>query len=289
MKIVITGASGFLGSHLLNKLILNEHDTLSITRESINPLDQISKFIPDVVVHCAWNGGNNYKDVNNINQVSNVYDGLELLKSLATLPNKPKFIGFGSFAEYGTISNLAFEEDWERPINMYGLSKLTFKNYSKAFCEQQNMLWSWIRPCYVYGPGDVTTRLVPSVISRLANHESVSLDSCDKIIDYIYVDDFVNFVYSIIVNPSEGIYNICSGQQFQLRDIINTIAQLMNAEELITFGESTSRILTPSHICGSNLKIRKFTSFQPLTSLNEGLTKTIEYYKNNNNEKRNSH
>ncbi len=290
MKVVITGASGFLGSNLVSKLKQNSQDVLPISRTTTDPLETIAKYEPDVLVHCAWKGGNNYKDVSDVSQISNVLDGIELLRLLASLPKKPKFVGFGSFAEYGDIVNLATEEDFEKPTNMYGLSKLTLKSYSESFCKANDIPWAWIRPCYVYGPGDVSTRLIPSVISKLLANESVHLDSCNKIIDYIYRDDFINFAYSVIMEPSQGVYNLCSGQQYKLRDVIQTIAILLNAEGLVHFHEEVLRTLTSTNICGSNLKVRQLTSFSKLISLEEGLLKTIEYNKNNNkNEECDSH
>ena len=74
MKIAITGASGFLGSNLINKLKTNNHNVLSISRNTSNPLQNIHNYEPDIVIHCAWSGGNNYKDVNDISQqFTNVY------------------------------------------------------------------------------------------------------------------------------------------------------------------------------------------------------------------------
>ena len=289
MKIVITGASGFLGSNLVDKLKKNNHNVLPILRDTLNPLQTIFDYKPDIVIHCAWKGGNNYRDVDDISQISNVSDGIELLKVLASLSNKPKFIGFGSFAEYGEISNMAIEDDFEKPTNMYGLSKLTLKNYSEMFCKIHDIPWAWIRPCYVYGPGDVTTRLIPSVITKLIQEETITLDSCDKIIDYIYIDDFINFIYNIIIKSAQGIYNICSGQQYRLRDVIQTIAILLDAEDRIEYKDSELRVLTSQNICGSNLKVKQINSFAPLTTLEEGLKKTIQYHKHkHNNEKRNS-
>jgi GDP-4-dehydro-6-deoxy-D-mannose reductase len=289
MKIVITGASGFLGSNLVDKLKKNNHNVLPILRDTLNPLQTIFDYKPDIVIHCAWKGGNNYRDVDDISQISNVSDGIELLKVLASLSNKPKFIGFGSFAEYGEISNMAIEDDFEKPTNMYGLSKLTLKNYSEMFCKIHDIPWAWIRPCYVYGPGDVTTRLIPSVITKLIQEETITLDSCDKIIDYIYIDDFINFIYNIIIKSAQGIYNICSGQQYRLRDVIQTIAILLDAEDKIEYKDSELRVLTSQNICGSNLKVKQINSFAPLTTLEEGLKKTIQYHKHkHNNEKRNS-
>ncbi len=290
MKVVVTGASGFLGSSLVAKLNKTGHDVLPISRNTPNPLQAIADYEPNVVVHCAWKGGNNYKDVSDVSQIANVFDGVELLKVLASLPSKPKFVGFGSFAEYGDIANLAIEDDFEKPTNMYGLSKLTLKKFSESFCNMHEMSWAWIRPCYVYGPGDVGTRLIPSTINKLLTNQIVSLDSCDKVVDYIYVDDFTNFVYSIVMEPAHGVYNLCSGQQYRLRDVLQTIATLLDAKDCIHFDDSVSRVLTSTYVCGSNLKIRQLNSFNKLITLEDGLVKTIEYHKNNNiNEKRNRH
>ena len=63
MKIVVTGASGFLGSNLVAKLEETGHNVLSISRNTPNPLEAIVNYEPNVVVHCAWKGGNNYKDI----------------------------------------------------------------------------------------------------------------------------------------------------------------------------------------------------------------------------------
>jgi nucleoside-diphosphate-sugar epimerase len=288
MKVAITGASGFLGSHLLNKLQSEGHDVLPITSITQDPIQRILEYKPDVVVHCAWRGGNNYKDINSTSQITNVVDALELLNVLVSSRNDFKFVGFGSFAEYGELSNLATEEDVEKPTNMYGLSKLTLKNYSENLCTRHNIPWVWIRPCYVYGPGDVHTRLVPLVMQKLIDGQDIFLDSCDKVIDYIFIDDFINYAYSVVTEPAHGVYNICSGHQYPLREVMQTIAELLNAPERIHYDSKELRNLTSKYICGSNLKIKQLTSFKKTTSLRDGLQKTIKYHIDNN-EKRNNY
>jgi len=278
MKIIITGASGFLGSQLLNRLTTAGLSVLPITRHTIDPLNKMLSYGPDVVIHCAWKGGNSYADVNSITQFANVHDGIELIETLRQLPNKPKFIGFGTFAEYGNITNMAIETDYERPTSMYGLSKFTFKNYSKSLCELYGIDWVWIRPCYVYGPGDVSTRLIPTVINKIINGEAVSLDSCDKLIDYLYIDDFVNYMYSLITQSNNGIYNICSGRQYKLKEVILKIGELLNAKERLSFGKINSRELSSTIMCGSNVKISQISTPITLTKLDTGLQKTINYY-----------
>lgn len=282
MKILITGGRGFLGSHLSNKMLNMNHDVSLILRDTPNFEQQILNFNPDVFIHCAWDGGNNYSSVNDIKQVDNVYQGINLIELLSKLPTKTKFLGFGSFAEYGTLNNRpALETDIEYPTNLYGLSKYTFKNYSKILCDKYNIEWGWIRPCYVYGPGDVNTRLIPSIINKLLNNEKIELDKCDKIIDYIYIDDFTDLVYSLVVGENiDGIYNICSGEQYKLRNVIDQICLLMNKQDNIIFNDLLTRELTSSMICGYNNKIKKYSKINNLIDLTEGLTRTINYYKN---------
>ena len=281
MKIVVTGANGFLGSNFIKKLQNEKHEICSIIRSTINPFEKILEFEPDVVVHFAWDGGNNYESVSDVKQFDNVINGIELLNTLNMLSKKPKFVGIGSFSEYGNLKHPAIETDIEYPNNLYGLSKYTFKNYSEILCEKFNMNWLWVRPCYTYGPGDVSTRLIPKVIKTIINNQKLELDSCNKIIDYLYIDDFTNYLYTLVIGDNtNGIYNLCSGNQYNLKEVINTICKLMNSSNYITFNTNPSRNLTSPIICGYNYKIKKYSKITKLTELTSGLNKTINYYKN---------
>ena len=303
MKFLITGGNGFLGSNIVRKLILENHDVYAFsnntnnitdilskiqfdyghTKDILNFEDKILSFYPDVVIHCGWSGGNNYNDVNDLNQFyENIEPSINLLNLLNKLPIKPKFIGFGSFSEYGDIITQVNELTKEKPANLYGLSKYTFKNYSRFLCETYNMDWVWIRPCYIYGPYDVNTRLVPLLINKFLKNQDIILDECNKTIDYLYIDDFVNFIYKLTTINNTGIYNICSGEQYNLKHIINQIHTLSNSNSIITFNPelNSNRKLTSSYICGDNTKITITTNIQPSTNLEEGILKTINFIKN---------
>jgi len=306
MKILITGGNGFLGSNIIRKLISENHTIYAFSGQTTNIddiLDQIQfdfghtndiilfkdkiiKFAPDVVIHCGWSGGNNYNDVNDIKQFrENIEPSIELLSIISELPNKPKFIGFGSFSEYGMYSTIINEENIENPVNLYGLSKFTFKNYSKMICDLNNINWVWVRPCYVYGPYDVETRLIPLLINKFINNSDITLDKCDKVIDYIYIDDFVNYVYNLIISPNSGVFNICSGKQYELKEIINLIYALTNSNSKINYDFSTNRKLTSPYICGDDTKIRTTTCLYPKTDITNGILKTIDFYKKRKNER----
>lgn len=300
MKIIVTGGNGFLGSNLIRKLLLEGHIVYAFSNQTTNILDilnqikfdfshtdnlnsfknEIKAFEPDIVIHCGWSGGNNYNDVNDISQFyENIQPSIDFLLMLSKLSKKPKFIGFGSFSEYGVYSTQINEENTENPINLYGLSKFTFKNYSKAICELNNMDWVWIRPCYVYGPYDVKTRLIPLLINKFLNNEEITLDKCDKVIDYIYIDDFTEYVYNLIINQNNGIFNICSGNQYELKDVISLIYTLTNSNSKINYDFNLNRKLTSPYICGDDTKIKNITGLSAKTDIKNGILKTINFYK----------
>jgi dTDP-D-glucose 4,6-dehydratase len=83
-----------------------------------------------------------------------------------------------------------------------------------------------IRPVYTYGPKDVETRLMPKVIKTLLNNQDLKLNSCQSVIDYLYIDDFVKAVESIIDNELQGIYIICSNTENKINKLIIKIRTL---------------------------------------------------------------
>lgn len=304
MKVFITGGNGFLGSNIVKKLINEKHEVLICSKNCNNlksesgkfdlipsyintihnHIDQIQNFSPDAILLLGWDGANNYKDINNISQFyNNVPDHIKFLTSIVNFEKKPKVIGAGSFAEYGNYSSQITEEFFEKPSTLYGISKFSLKQYSKLICDHNNINWSWIRPCYIYGPNDVSTRLVPTLITKLLKNEKIHLDECDVILDYLYIDDFTNFVYSLIVSDVGGVFNICSGEQYKLRDVIDTISKLTNSKSEIIFDKNLNRKNSNRFMCGDNSKIKKLSNIQNLITLEKGLLETIKFYEKQNN------
>ena len=296
MNVIITGGNGFLGSNIARKLLKESH-RVYIFSNNINNIEdilpqvmfdysdtkslpafrkRIEAFSPDIVIHCGWSGGNKYNDINSLTQLyDNIEPSIRLLELLSQLNKKPKFVGFGSFAEYGNITTPVSEEVQEVPTNLYGLSKYTFKKYSEMLCNRYEMEWVWIRPCYVYGPGDVSTRLIPTIVTKFLNNEAVLLNECTSIADYIYIDDFVNSIYFLILTEHTGVYNICSGKQYKIRDIVEQVHKQIGSSSSIEFNSNLTRSSTYSYICGSRGKLDNAIGNLEQITLTEGLQKVI--------------
>ena len=284
---MITGTNGFLGKNL-QKYLSEIHDVKSVKLRNSEQLDelenQILSFKPDVFINNGWSGGNTFNDVNSYEQFNNVNLGIELSTILSKLDDL-YFIGVGSFAEYGIKNKTISETDSENPNNYYGVSKNMFKSFSETFCKVNNFKWLWIRPCYVYGQHDVSARLIPKVIHSCLNKEQLTLDSCNSIVDYLYVDDFVEAVSELISNECSGIFNICSGEKYKVRDIINRIQYIISDTNIILDSSKDRKDSYTNFICGDNQKLMELTSWKPKFNLQNGLEKTIDLYKEKINEK----
>jgi nucleoside-diphosphate-sugar epimerase len=294
MRVLITGGNGFLGSTLSKHLLMRGYDVCIASRNSYriqDILEQITffetsdvclthpeeliKFCPNIVIDCAWNGGNNYNQVNSLDQFRlNMNRSIGLLETIKKMEQIPMFIGFGSFAEYGMLQMRAEEHQPETPVTYYGLAKTSVKNMSRMFCEQNGIKWAWVRPCYIYGSNDVPTRLIPKVINHLLNQQPLVLNRCETTVDYLHVYDFCTAIVSLIENEKTGVFNICSGNEYHLLDVISLIQRELGLGK-ISYDDSFSRDYSPKYICGSNRKIKQETGWNPTIDLHQGIINTI--------------
>jgi nucleoside-diphosphate-sugar epimerase len=300
-RILITGGNGFLGSNLVQYFLNQNYKVMVISRNSYNlktvmnkiefiqtiaedytsASDSIQEFSPDYVIHTAWDGGNAYSNIHCLNQFyKNLPLSLSLLEVINTLSVKPTFVGIGSFAEYGLVNTRALEDDIEHPINYYGLSKLTVKKVTELYCSLNNIKSVWIRPCYIYGPRDVPTRLISRIITGIMSNQSVKLDSCEVLIDYLHIDDFSRAVDTIIKLDLSGVYNVCSGEEHNLRDIVQFLYDNLTTGVNPKFEALPDRTSVSRYICGSNEKLKSVSNWTNTINIHDGLLNTIEYYKN---------
>ena len=148
------------------------------------------------------------------------------------------------------------------------------------YCSLNNIKYVWIRPCYIYGPRDVPTRLIPRIITAVTSNQPITLDSCEVRIDYLHIDDFSSAVDAIMTSDAEGVYNICSGQEYDLRDIVEFLYDNLSPGVRPTFDTVPDRTSVSRYICGSNEKLKSVSNWSSTIGILTGLLNTMEYYKN---------
>ncbi len=188
MRCLVTGASGFLGSHLVRALVGEGHEVLAVVRPSsklsrlddiksklsfafasLNTIEttreQIAQFRPEVTFHLAWTGGNSSKFVNQAAQVfENVPGTLDLIRILADA-GCATVIYAGSSVEYGEFNVPVSESDLPRPANPFGAAQYGAEVLIKGLGHTECMRGSGWREFWTYGPMDDAMRMIPSVIT----------------------------------------------------------------------------------------------------------------------------
>ena len=294
MKILITGAGGFLGSNICN-LLSKKHEILAISRnfEKLNresniichKLDmadynllkeQVQNFIPEVVIHCAWMGGNSSRDIIELWQADNIIYSNELLKFCSSLGIR-HFIGFGSSAEYGNHLCKLNELTVCKPTTMYGITKNSFRHIAENYCESNNINFSWVRPVFTYGPRDVETRLIPKAIISFLKNQDLVLNKCSAVVDYLFVEDFCKAIQCIVEQEIIGDFTISSDDEINIKKLVEMIYEKINSKSNLIFDESKPDY-SHQYVCGSSEKLKSLSDWRPLISLDNGLDKTISYF-----------
>jgi UDP-glucuronate decarboxylase len=298
MRIFVTGASGFIGSHLLRALLAAGHDVLamvtphdngqrirdilqqiSIVRGTLQEIRTIQKQLclwqPEACVHLAWNTEPG-KYLNSKENLVSLEGSVDLLNVLADC-GCARFVGAGTCAEYEMKTEMLLETDRTKPETLYAATKLSFQMIGEQIAAQAGMRFAWGRIFHLYGPQEDSRRLIPSTILSLRRDQNFSASLGEQFRDYLHVKDVAGAFAVIVEQQATGIYNICSSEPVTIRSILETIGQLMRRQNLITHGALPYREWEPMYICGNNDRLKRL-GWSPQVELHSGLEATIGWW-----------
>lgn len=306
-KIVLSGATGFIGSHLTRRLISEWADVYVISRENSNTwrikdcLSQenilycaiinkellnriIGEIKPDIVFHLAAYGVNpekrDYLEAINTNII-----GTANMVSVAIEAEVKLFINTGTCFEYGQKSDKIVEREYLEPTNIYGSTKAASVLLAHQMAREGGLKIITLRPFGIYGEGESRNKFFPYVILSLLNNESVELTKCEQKRDYIYIQDLID-AYILAAQSehlTDEIINIGSGVAKSLRYFVETIKTKINSNLNINYGDRPYRDGEMWYLCTDIEKARNILGWKPKTSFEEGISKTIKWFKENNN------
>lgn len=303
MRCLVTGASGFLGSHLVRKLLGEGHEVLAVVRESSNLwrigndlhrlrlvqstlgelriiAEDIRAFHPETVFHLAWTGGNSRKYLNDASQVfDNVPGSLDLVR-LSAEAGCSQYLFLGSAVEYGAWKTPVHEMDIPEPNSLYGLAKLTTSQLSESLCSQFGVRFCGVRLFWAYGPMDDPLRMVPSVITKLLARERPSLTLGEQAWDFLYVEDAVRALLALAEsNSASGVFNLGSGTPITIRDMVTQIRDAIDPALELGFGEVPYPPGQAMHLQADNSRLKAATGWSPNVSAPEGIQRTVDWYR----------
>lgn len=288
MKILITGATGFLGSHLVRNLIKNNE--IIILKRSFDNTNRINDILTkinyfdidkhdlrtifednniDVIVHTATDYGRNHRStVKTVD--TNVMFALNVLE-LAVHFNTTTFINSDTILH--------------RNINDYSLSKKQFLEWLKRNAGKIQVVNLKLE--HMYGPGNNTSEFVTGIVNKMINNElKIKFTRGEQKRDFVYIDDVVS-AYETIINNLSNInmdfneFEIGSGEVISIKKFVEIIHELTESKSILKFGSLPYRKYETMY-SKADLKRIKELGWEPKNSIKEGLIKIIKYNRSKN-------
>lgn len=299
-RVLLTGASGFVGAAVLRQMVMQGRDVAVLLRESsdtrrvddllgratvirgdITRIEDaraaIEGFAPDCVIHLAWQGVKG-ADRNSQVQLENL-PAVIALHRLSVDVGVSRIIGMGSQAEYGPQSGRISEDIPTRPTTLYGAAKLAAAILLERAAAAAGQSFAWLRLFSSYGPGDDPSWMIPYLVDRLLAGERPSLTAAEQVWDYIHVDDAAAAVVVMTDADASGMFNLGSGRAQPLRDIIVTVRDLIDPSLPLGFGEVPYRPDQVMHLEADVSRLRAATGWSPAVDLHAGLRDVVHYHR----------
>lgn len=305
---IVTGGSGFIGANLVNRL-LKENFSVHIISRKDGDLWRLSKIKnkisihagalddgkklkrlfnrikPYAVFHLATYGSYPFqKDLQKIIDV-NIKATCDLLESLRQTSYKNLVIA-GSSSEYGKKDQVMREASILEPNNFYAAAKAAQTYFCQVFAKTYNMPLVTLRLFNVYGPYEEKGRLVRSVIEAALANQPVKLATGKEARDFIYVEDAADaFLQATNFSDFKGeVFNIGTGRQLTIKQLAQKVFRILGIKPKLQLNAYEGRRWDSYHWKADINKTAKLLKWKSKTSLEEGLQKTINWYKETVNE-----
>jgi len=304
-KVLITGASGFVGSCLARRLLKENYKIHIITRETTNlwrlqdvlkdieihnvdllHSEEIAKLAStisvDNVYHLATYGGyhfqNSVEDVINTNVIGTFNLFREFSKKGIEM-----FVNTSSSSEYGEKFEPMHEEMRVEPNNMYGASKAAGTIICSTYAKINKLPLVTFRLFSPYGYYDAKTRLIPTVITSCLRGQEIKLSSKNSKRDFIFIDDVVDayLATSKVIDSYGEIFNIGSGLQYTTEEIVNNILNLIGKEVKVNWEPNLDRQYEPLMWVSDNKVAYEKLNWKPNVDIRVGLNNTINWFRDN--------
>lgn len=260
-KLVITGATGFLGSNLARLFLAQGASVYALVRPDSKKTNNLPQHKNFHIVHCslsnvldcvteiggadgffhfAWGGVNREEIDSSTVQEANVSGSLDCVKAAHAL-GCHVFMDAGSRVEYGAADKEMSEDLDCSPLNEYGKAKLRFYQQAKPICESYGLIYYHLRFFSVYGNGDHPWSIISTLVRDLPAGKTVSLSACLHRWNFMYIEDAVRAVHALYEagmqkQSGEWIVNIAGGDTRVLRSFVEEIHELAEKRGELAFG-----------------------------------------------------
>lgn len=239
MKIMITGANGYIGQHVVNKLICLKHEVTCVDIKFDNLSNEINvKKIkrnifnddiknlyfeankPDVLLHLAWLDGFNLNSDLHIKMISSHYAFIEEMVNQGI----KKICVMGSMHEVGYHEGMISENTKSHPTNLYGISKYMLREALTLLCEKKNVIFQWTRAYYITGNDFNNNSIFKKIIEAAdSGQKKFPFTKGTHKFDFLDINQLANQICCVILQSEiNGIIDVCSGKPISLAEKVKS-------------------------------------------------------------------
>lgn len=298
-RVLVTGASGFIGRHTLGALLERGFEVHAVTSRGASPHDApagvrwhgadlldpaargdlLAVVAPSHLLHLAWYAehGRFWTSTENLRWAAAT---LELVRSFAEHGGE-RVVCAGSCAEYRWGESTLCSEATTplEPATLYGHAKHATHAVLEAAAPQLGIELAWGRVFFLYGPDEAPGRLAASVARALVAGERAPTGDGTQIRDFLHVADVAGAFAALLDSDVTGAVNVGSGEARPLRDVIEAIGAAAGRPELLDIGALAARAGDPDVLVADVMRLRDEVGFTPAVGLRDGIEQTVAWWR----------
>jgi len=305
-KVLVTGATGFIGSNLVRRLLKGGYEVYILIRaqsdlwriedikdrlrihtaslENYAELDKaVSEIKPEIIFHLATYGGFSSQSEPDRIISTNVIGTMNLFRACLKT-GFSLFVNTGSSSEYGIKDHPMSEEDELETITYYGATKAALSVFFSKIAKSQNLNIVTFRPFGVYGYYEEKDRLVSYLILSCLRNKNPELSTPSSVRDFIFVDDLIDGYMAAIDKEGVGgeIFNLGAGVQYSVGEVARFVIELSGKNLKPIYGKRPStQKMEPNCWVAEISKAKRMLGWEPRHDIRQGLKKDFEWFSKN--------
>lgn len=296
-RVLITGATGYVGQHLVPLLSSSSYEIMTLNRSvskanmlfkqsnishvAIEAMSkEVVRFNPHIVIHLATlSTSSSAKDMIEPLLESNLHFGIQLLDILQACDAFKFFVNLGSFAEY-RLNNRELKDAY-----LYTATKSAFRHFVDFYCEKNSWKYCTVVPYSIYGGQDTSKKIMDFIIESIDAKEPVGMTLGEQSLDFIHVNDVVCFFEKLVrdetlwIQLPQGIsLPLGSGTSHTIRQVADIVEKITKKTCQINWGARPYRPLDVMKAKADLSIIQAYMDWKPMVSLTQGLEERIKLF-----------
>ncbi len=280
MKVLVTGATGFIGSHLIRELLKSKSNQIVATSRSINKAKKSDWFSkveyieydfnegagenlydffgkPDQLIHLAWGSLSNYNSSSHIEVI--LPNHCDFIESMVAGGLK-EVVVTGTCFEYGMIEGCLSEDINTKPENPYAVAKDSLRKFIVNLQKKHSFIYKWIRLFYIYGQGQSKTSLMYLLDKAIQDKDKeFNMSAGEQLRDFLPIDEVVRNISLITKQNSHlnQVVNCCSGKPISVKNLVEHYLEEKKYKIRLNLGFYPYPDYEPMGFWGCNLKLKE--------------------------------